>query len=549
PEIDNTINISVTRALCPPIGFWTSIVVSSTAPDFAMRQIVLLLLGLAVAQASVTVTRTSSNELHPSAMEMEVQLPSSNKKVRIPLNKTQDFENVPVTVTENGLSMTFSARQIHHPSHAHYRDIESKSVISVRHVNGKRRISGHVMHEGTSYFLEPLGDADHQVTMNALNPHDLAKKVNVARDIESRKKRQTNTASTNYKVEIYLLIDSRVWSAFKSIYSTDSAALTELHFYYTHILNGIDTSYRNIGSPSISVSCIGMTISKTLADDKWMAGEDTEGSNILSAMKNYIVGKTADHFMAFTRMDITGGGSSSVCGMAYVGGVCRNIRVSINEDQGLQSWGTAAHELAHNLGSHHDASGNTCSSGAKNLMSPSGGMYNLANVANSYRFSSCSVSYMAAYLNSLGSTNCMTSDQGSRLSELTSNTREGTRLTLDQVCRFFQPNGPGKFYLTTDTFNNPASICAMIYCASSDGGGTSVSGLRAPVGTPCGNKKSCNWNGECSADESAPAADDSCFWGDSWSNCADWKMYIEKGWTSCTDSAKEGCCRSLATLC
>uniref|UniRef100_A0A1I8H231 Peptidase M12B domain-containing protein n=1 Tax=Macrostomum lignano TaxID=282301 RepID=A0A1I8H231_9PLAT len=383
-------------------------------------------------------------------------------------NKTQDFENVPVTVTENGLSMTFSARQIHHPSHAHYRDIESKSVISVRHVNGKRRISGHVMHEGTSYFLEPLGDADHQVTMNALNPHDLAKKVNVARDIESRKKRQTNTASTNYKVEIYLLIDSRVWSAFKSIYSTDSAALTELHFYYTHILNGIDTSYRNIGSPSISVSCIGMTISKTLADDKWMAGEDTEGSNILSAMKNYIVGKTADHFMAFTRMDITGGGSSSVCGMAYVGGVCRNIRVSINEDQGLQSWGTAAHELAHNLGSHHDASGNTCSSGAKNLMSPSGGMYNLANVANSYRFSSCSVSYMSAYLNSLGSTNCMTSDQGSRLSELTSNTREGTRLTLDQVCRFFQPNGPGKFYLTTDTFNNPASICAMIYCASSD---------------------------------------------------------------------------------
>lgn len=230
---------------------------------------------LAVARASVTVTQTSEDgSRHPVAMEIEVQLPQVDKKrVRIPLTRTDDFEDIPMTLLDNGLSRTFSSKQVHNESHAHYRDIASRSVISVREVEGKRQISGHVMHEGVSYFLEPV-QGGHRVTKNVGASADaMAKQIDIGRlDVLSRRRRQSNTSPTSYIVELHLLLDDSVWSTLKGIYGTDSKTLTELHYYYTHILNGIDIAYRNIDSLSMSVKCVGITIAKSSYDSRWMPG-------------------------------------------------------------------------------------------------------------------------------------------------------------------------------------------------------------------------------------------------------------------------------------
>uniref|UniRef100_A0A1I8H665 ADAM_CR_2 domain-containing protein n=1 Tax=Macrostomum lignano TaxID=282301 RepID=A0A1I8H665_9PLAT len=485
-----------------------------------MLRIVIFLLAVAAAQASVSVTRSSNDGPHPSSMEIEVQLPSTNKKVRIPLEKTDAFESVPMTVRENGVSRTFSARQAHHASHAHYRDIESKSVISVRHEKGKKRFSGHVMHEGTSYFVKPSGASEHQVTRNIAQPDGIESQIDKSKvmQVMSRKKRQSNQAATDLEVELLLLLDHTVWNAY------DRASL-----YYTHILNGIDTAFRNVGNPSMSVKCTGLTVAKTQADSQWMppagSSDATDASAILGYIKSYAVGKTADHVMAFTRTDIQSGGNTAVCGMAYVGGACQDTRVSINEDQGLQSWGTASHELAHNMGSDHDNDQPACKVAYKFLMSPSAGRVKALQTP--------------LWLQRLA---------------------KGGRMTLDQVCRLAYPSSPGKFFLTDDVSSNPALICAKIFCTPTAGSSSGVTGggLRAPVGTPCGNKKSCNWDGQCASDTSAPEADESCFWGDSWGDtCTGWKDYIKylrdnndlgNAKTYC-GQCQSGCCRSVKTLC
>lgn len=530
-----------------------------------MIRLVLLLISIAAATASVSVTRSSMDGAHPSNMEIEVQLPYTSKKVRIPLTRTDAFENVPVTVRENGVSRTFSARQIHHKDHAHYRDVASKSVVSVRHVNGKKRMTGHVMHEGTSYFLEPAGESDHKVTKNVALPDGIEAQIDreaIARAV-SRKKRQVYRGDTEFEVEILLLTDETVWNAFKGIYTDEVRALAEMHFYYTHIMNGVDTAFRNIGNPSMSIKCIGFVLAKTKADAPWMPPAGSTDANdagaILGYIKTYSKDKVADHVMAFTRTDIQSGGNFAVCGMAYVAGGCSESRQSINEDQGLQSWGTASHELAHNLGSEHDGDDAKCSPASKFLMSPSAGSYDLTNIANSYRFSNCTVAYIQSYIAS-GKAACLKVRQAIANVTLNDTNREGGRLTLDQVCRLSYPNSPGKFFLTDEASKNPATICAKIFCVPTAGSSSGVSGggLRAPVGSSCGNKKSCNWNGECSADDAAPAADESCFWGDSWGDtCAGWRDYIKylrdsndvaNAKTYCGQS-QSGCCQTLKTLC
>uniref|UniRef100_A0A1I8HFR5 HTH_38 domain-containing protein n=1 Tax=Macrostomum lignano TaxID=282301 RepID=A0A1I8HFR5_9PLAT len=169
-----------------------------------------------------------------------------------------------VTVTDDGVCRTFSGRQAQHGDHAHYRNVDSKSVISVRHENGTKRISGHVTHQDALYFVEPIGDFEHRVSKT--NGTDSQTDGTQHERVLSRKKRRVNREATEYIVEIHILIDHTVWKTFKSILGTDNKALTELHFYYSHIVIGMDTVFRNIGSPSISVRCIGLTLAKTEAD-------------------------------------------------------------------------------------------------------------------------------------------------------------------------------------------------------------------------------------------------------------------------------------------
>uniref|UniRef100_A0A1I8GMB0 Peptidase M12B domain-containing protein n=1 Tax=Macrostomum lignano TaxID=282301 RepID=A0A1I8GMB0_9PLAT len=363
-------------------------------------------------------------------MEIEVQLPKTNKKARIPLIRTNILDNAPITVIENGIARTFSGEQAHHGDHAHYRDIKTKSTISVRIQNNDTRINGHVMHEGTAYFITNSSVAK---TAGSIKSH----KINIDQ-VLSRKKRQTNEAATEYEVELLILCDHTVWNLFKTVYGNDDKALTELHFYYTHILNGMDTAFRNIGQPSISVKCVGLTVAKTLADVKWMSKSgpyyDTNAEVDFYYMMAYAKDKPADHVMAFTRSNIRfNEAGSEIAGVALFAGACSDQRLSIVKDEGLHSWGVAAHELAHSLGADHDDNKPQCEKWRKFIQTPVLSDYSIGDVANSYRFSKCSVEEMKSFLSTKNAT-CLKSRQSTAKAVLTSNASEGAREFNDSSC-------------------------------------------------------------------------------------------------------------------
>ncbi|PAA49180.1 hypothetical protein BOX15_Mlig030074g1 [Macrostomum lignano] len=246
-------------------------------------------------------------------------------------------------------------------------------------------------------------------------------------------------------------------------------------------------------------------------------------------MMAYAKDKPADHVMAFTRSDIRfNEAGSEIAGVALFAGACSDQRLSIVKDEGLHSWGVAAHELAHSLGADHDDNKPQCEKWRKFIQTPVLSDYSIGDVANSYRFSKCSVEEMKSFLSTKNAT-CLKSRQSTAKAVLTSNASEGARLTLDQVCRLAFPSTPGHFYLQTASLMTPAAICAKIHCSLTELALKPVtkSGLRAPVGTPCGNKRSCNWNGQCTADFAAPSAGSS-FWGNQLvsSLCSDFLKYV-----------------------
>uniref|UniRef100_A0A1I8H2D7 Peptidase M12B domain-containing protein n=2 Tax=Macrostomum lignano TaxID=282301 RepID=A0A1I8H2D7_9PLAT len=527
--------------------------------DSAAFSVLLLFIVFTVAQASVSVTQSSGDGPHPSSMEIELQLPDIDKKVRIPLTKTAPLDDAVVTVTDGGVSRTFSGRQAQHGDHAHYRNVDRKSVISVRHENGTKRIKGHVTHQDALYFVEPIGDFEHRVSKT--NGTDSQTDGTQPERVLSRKKRRVNREATEYIVEIHILIDHHVWKTFKSIFGSDEEALTELHFYYSHIVIGMDTVFRNIGSPSISVRCIELTVAKTEADAKWMPPDSSadakDGNVILNGIEAYAKGKRADHVMAFTRGGIGKDGFLVVAGLAFPSGACRKWKVSLVDDTGLDSWNTAAHELAHSLGASHDNREPGCEIHQKFLMSPHGSVYDLSNVANSYRFSPCTVRQIRTYLESSEAA-CLRSLQGTGVSQLTGSVRQGARLSLDQVCRLRYPSSPGKLFVHEKFIKDPALLCINVYCHREAWGSSAPFryGLRAPVGTPCGSQKSCNWNGQCSYDSKVPAIDMSCFFGDinSFDKCSIVYRTITKIPSAVIrnrycNQMKPACCKTLASIC
>nr|CAB3220001.1 A disintegrin and metalloproteinase with thrombospondin motifs 6 [Phallusia mammillata] len=120
-------------------------------------------------------------------------------------------------------------------------------------------------------------------------------------------------------------------------------------------------------------------------------------------------------------------------GLAPVSGMCEHMRsCSINEDIGLASAFTIAHEIGHNFGMNHDGTGNECGPGngqPSKIMAPQ-----MTTNTSPFMWSRCSKKYITDFLDS-GAGNCLVDSPPSRDFNFPEE-MPGQLHDADEQCRF-----------------------------------------------------------------------------------------------------------------
>ncbi|XP_071957134.1 A disintegrin and metalloproteinase with thrombospondin motifs 1-like [Antedon mediterranea] len=123
--------------------------------------------------------------------------------------------------------------------------------------------------------------------------------------------------------------------------------------------------------------------------------------------------------------------NSATTGLAGVGVACKpDNRCSINEDTGLGTATTIAHEMGHNLGMKHDGEFNECPSN-KNLMASI-----TAQGLEGMQWSTCSADYIKSYLQERD-VNCLDNQSQGKIFDISLNDRlPGQVFSTDEQCKF-----------------------------------------------------------------------------------------------------------------
>ncbi|EDO34264.1 predicted protein [Nematostella vectensis] len=128
----------------------------------------------------------------------------------------------------------------------------------------------------------------------------------------------------------------------------------------------------------------------------------------------------------------------SVAGLASLKGMCNpDLSCTINQDMGLGSAFTIAHETGHNLGAKHDGATNTCPSNA-NIMATSA-----SGQSTAFEWSACSCKYVTDFLKDTTLSSCL-NDSPVKLAPLPTNTQlPGQIYDRDEQCKMMIPGSTG----------------------------------------------------------------------------------------------------------
>ncbi|OAF69449.1 hypothetical protein A3Q56_02769 [Intoshia linei] len=411
-------------------------------------------------------------------------------------------------------------------SQNHYLSKKNKGVLTIYTLdngnNFTREYEGSFYHGNDRYSINPIkrGHFKRHVVRKIEDSPQIYTRAKRAykkhHDEIKLSKRDFGIKINVFYVEIVFLLDYTIWKSTLNQMGSESAAIKEIRRIYGHIITGVSMAYSTIDFDKYKFELrpylkqIEITKTEKSSDYVYSAIEKVGSSfgetvyngdkaldNIGNWAKNYdsIKNTWTDHVMHWSLHNIFGDGT---IGYAYLSQICtQTFSVSTCQYRGIHDWSTAAHELAHSMGSEHDASGSSknCPQDSFNIMHPGGGSVSFNEYENSFYFSHCSI--VAMHNTILGKDLTSQMFQYPRIClynkvcghgvDIDITSLPGETYTLDNICSMYNDYKSNHCKIV-----DPKEYCYTIYCDKPNSNMcTSLSYHKILEGTSCVTGKWC----------------------------------------------------------